>query len=81
MSVKAYNNIQENGAMDEKEDFYKLADKINNALFAIIGNAELIRLKASSSENIDGQVTSILRLIRKISDFTSQFQGKYLKSL
>ncbi len=57
---------------ERRSDVYDLADGINNALFAIIGNAELIRLKVSGDNGINDHVVAILRLTRKIAVFTDR---------
>ena len=64
MRGKVYSDIQ--------TSIFELTDKINNALFAITGNAELIRLKISNGDQIDDHVSSILRLTQKIAYFTTQ---------
>jgi hypothetical protein len=57
---------------DIQTSISELSDGINNALFAITGNAELIRLKISNGDQIDDHVSSILRLTQKIANFTTQ---------
>ena len=64
MSGKLYSDIQ--------TSISELTDGINNALLAIIGNAELIRLKISNGDQIDGHVSSILRMTQKIAFLTAQ---------
>ena len=72
MSDKINKDIQIYEPIGVKEDICKLIDGINNALFAIAGNAELIRLKVSDSGCIDEHVFSILQLAEKITYFTIQ---------
>ena len=50
----------------------ELTDGINNALFAIAGNAELIRLKLSNGDQIDNHVSAILQLTQKIACLTNK---------
>ena len=69
MDSNTSKNIQTNEPLT---DIYELADGINNALFAIAGNAELIRLKASGVGFIDDHVSSIMNLTPKIAHFTTQ---------
>ena len=72
MSDIIHKDIQRNKPVGVNTDIFKLADGINNALFAIAGNAELIRLKASDSDHIDDHIFSILELTEKIARYTIQ---------
>ena len=64
--------IQTEKPMNARSDICELADRINNALFAIAGNAELIKLKVSGDDGINDHVAAILRLTRKIAVFTDR---------
>ena len=76
MSGKTFKDIQTNEPIEAMVNTYELADGINNALFGIVGNAELIRLKISLKISkdcqIDDHVSSILRLAQKIALLTTQ---------
>ena len=72
MSTKTSKDLHTN---EINTDIHNLADGINNALFGIAGNAELIRLKVSGVGQIDDHVTSILTLTRKIAHFTTQLSA------